>query len=145
MNTNNNNAGMKDRKVKLSTLWIFAMFNYLYCDVVTLMDPELLKQFLAGNVGGIHFTQGFLLGASILMEIPIAMVLLSRLLKYKANRRANIIAGTIMTAVQLSSLFFGSSPTMYYIFFSIIEISCTAMIVWYAWNWHASEDSANTI
>jgi hypothetical protein len=26
-------SGMKDRKVILSTLWIFAMLNYLYADV----------------------------------------------------------------------------------------------------------------
>lgn len=38
-------------KVKLSLLWLFALLNYLYCDLIGLMDPELLKQFLAGNAG----------------------------------------------------------------------------------------------
>lgn len=138
MNTNNKIVNMEDRKAKLSTLWLFALLNYLYCDVVALMNPELLKQFLAGNVGGMQMTQGFLLGASILMEIPISMILLSRLLKHRANRWANIIAGAIMTIVQLSSLFAGA-PAMYYIFFSIIEIACTAFIVWYAWMWRNTE------
>ena len=73
------------------------------------------------------------------MEIPIAMVLLSQILKYRANRWANIITAIIMTAVQFSSLFFGSPPTIYYIFFSIIEISCTALIVWFAWKWRNPE------
>jgi hypothetical protein len=132
------NAPGMDMKVKLSTLWIFVMLNYLYCDIMGVMDPEILKQYLTGNVGGIHITQGFLLGAAILMEIPIAMVFLSRILKQGANRLANIIAGTIMTAVQFSSLFFGSSPTFYYIFFSVIEISCTSLIVWNAWKWRSS-------
>ncbi len=142
MNTNKKTVEM-GMKVKLSTLWIFVILNYLYCDIVALMDSELLKQFMTGNVGGIHLTQGFLLGASILMEIPIAMLLLSRILKYRANRWANIIAGTIMTTVQFSSLFFGSSPTIYYIFFSIIEIACTSLIVWYAWKWPNPEVSPN--
>ena len=119
----------------LSTSWIFALFNYLYCDLVGLMDASLLNQFITGTVGGIEVSQGFLLGASILMEIPIAMILLSRILEYSANRWANIIAGFIMTVVQLSSLFFGSAPTTYYIFFSIIEIACTSFIIWYAWKW----------
>ena len=79
-----------DKKVLLSTLWIFAMLNYLYCDVVTLMDSNLLGQYLKGIINGMSLTQGFLLGAAILMKIPIAMVLLSRVLKYKANRWANI-------------------------------------------------------
>jgi hypothetical protein len=30
---------MHDMEVRLSMLWIFAMFNYLYADVCTLMDP----------------------------------------------------------------------------------------------------------
>ncbi len=137
------NTTKTDTKVLLSTLWIFVMFNYLYCDVVGLMDPTLLKQFMTGNVGGMQITHGFLLGASILMEIPMAMIVLSRVLKYKSNRWANLIAGIIMTAVQISSLFVGSSPTMYYIFFSIIEISCTAFIVWYAWQWPKPESNPN--
>src|SRR4051812_33154535 len=33
---------------KLSTLWIFVTLNYLYCDVTGLMDPDVLKQYLAG-------------------------------------------------------------------------------------------------
>jgi hypothetical protein len=68
------------------------------------------------------------------MEISIAMVLLSRILKYKVNRLSNIIAGIITTVVQNTSLFTGK-PTMYYLFYSIIEIGCTAFIVWYAWIW----------
>ncbi len=139
MNTSENTAKM-DRKVLLSTLWIFVMFNYLYCDVVGLMDPAFLNQYMTGQVGSMRITQGFLFGASILMEIPISMILLSRILKYRSNRWANIIAGTIMTIVQILSLFVGV-PTMYYVFFSIIEISCTVFIVWYAWQWTESSGS----
>jgi MFS family permease len=126
MNSIKKTTGMKDKKAMLSTLWLFATLNYLYCDVVTLMDPV--------KHGSIQLTQGFLLGAAILVEIPIAMVLLSRILKYRANRWANIIAGIIMTAVQTLTLFV-AVPTLYYVFFSAIEIACTAFIVWYAWRW----------
>lgn len=141
MKTINTTNGMEAIKARLSTLWIFALFNYLYCDVVGLMDPALLKQFMAGNVGGVQITQGFLLGAAILMEIPISMILLSRVLKDRANRWANVIAGIIMTVVQFSSLFFGSFPTIYYVFFSIIEMASTAFIVWYAWKWVKPESN----
>jgi len=123
---------MKDRKVALSTLWVFLMFNYLYCDVLTLTDP--VKQ------SGPQLTQGFLLGASILMEIPIVMVILSRILKYRINRWANIIAGTIMVAVQILTLFIGI-PTIYYVFFSAIEITCALFIIWYAWKWPKQNES----
>ena len=138
MNTNQTTTVTKDRKVILSTLWIFVMFNYLYCDVMTLMDPEVLNQLLTGTVGNIEMTEGFLLAAAVLMEIPIAMVLLSRVLSYKANRWANIIAGTIKTVVMILTMFVGT-PTLYYLFFGTIEIVCTAFIVWYAWTWPKPE------
>lgn len=115
---------MQDMKAKLSTLWVFATLNYVYADVVTLFD----------KAGTFHFDQAFLLGAAVLVEIPIAMVLLSRILNYRAGRWANIITGAIMTVIQAITLFVGT-PTAYYIFFSVIEIATTLAIVWSAWKW----------
>ena len=130
MNTNKKTTEMIDRKVLLSSLWLFAMLTYTYGDVVTLMDP--IKH------GSIQLTESFLLGGSIYMMIPITMVLLSRILKYRANRLASIIAGTIMT-ITLTLTLFVAVPTMYYAFFTAIEIACTALIVWYAWTWRNPE------
>lgn len=124
-----------DIKSRLSALWILATLNYLYCDVIGLMNPQLLRQFYVGNVNGIPMTQGFLLSAAILIEIPMAMVVLSRVLNYKLNRWANIAAGSVMTAVQLSTLIL-TPPAGYYIFCSVIEITCTALIVWNGLRWH---------
>ena len=123
---------MDRMKSTLSTLWLFATVNYLYCDVVSLMDPHLLKQYLSGNVGGVSVTPGFLLAAGILVEIPMAMILLSRILGSRANRWANVGAGALMTIVQLATLF-ATRPALYYMFFSVIEIGTTAAIVWLAW------------
>ena len=94
----------------------------------------MLRQYLQGTVNGIAFTPGFLLGAAILISIPITMVLLSRVLNYRANRWANIAAATFMTAVQTLTLFIGW-PAPYYLYLSIIEITCTVLIVGYAWKW----------
>ena len=119
-----------DPKVLLSTLWLFAMLTYTYGDVVTLMDPV--------KHGSIQLTEGFLLGGSIYMMIPITMVLFSRIFEYRASRWASIIAGTIMT-VALPVTLFVAKPTSYYVFFTVIEITCTALIVWYAWKWRNPE------
>jgi hypothetical protein len=121
-----------DPKVLLSTLWLFAMLTYTYGDVVTLMDPV--------KHGSIPLTEGFLLFGSILMMIPISMVILSRLLNYRANRLANIIAGVFMSAFLTVTLFV-AVPTMYYAFFSAIEIASTLFIAGYAWKWRSSEAS----
>ena len=73
--------------------------------------------------------------------IPITMVLLSRISRYKAIRWSSIVAGTIMT-VALTSTLFVAVPTSYYVFFTVIEITCTALIVWYAWKWRNPEDES---
>ncbi len=101
------------------------------------MDTNLLNQFLAGTVAGMEITQEFLLAASVLMEIPIAMVLLFRILNDRVNRLANIIAGLIMTLVQIATLL--DSATNYYIFFSIIEIATTLVILIIALKWNETE------
>ena len=142
MNTITNGEAL-DRKTLLSTIWIFAVLNYLYCDVLSLMDAGTLRQILTGTVSGLQFTEGFLLGAGMLMEISIAMALLSRVLASRANRLANIAAGMIMTAVQIGTLLMGHS-TLYYWFFSIIEITAMALIVWFAWTWRIPRTAANT-
>ena len=133
MATNLKTPVKKDTKVKLSALWLFVMLTYTYGDVVTLLDPV--------KHGSIQLTEGFLLGGSIFMMIPITMVLLSRILRYKAIRWSSIVAGTIMT-VALTLTLFVAVPTSYYVFFTIIEIICTTLIVWYAWKWRNPEDES---
>ncbi len=140
MNTNGETAEVKHRKVVLSTLWIFAVFNYVYADILTLtfnpaLQPETTKELLSGYVGSIQITQGFALAAAILMETAIAMVLLSRLLSHRANRWANIVVGVVHTAAVAWSLSGGTWQNLFYDFFAAIEIACTLFIVWYAWTW----------
>jgi len=89
----------------LFTLWIFATLNYVYADVVTLFDKSLSTT----------LSQTALLGAAVLVETAIAMVLLSRVLKYRANRWANIIVGAINTVAVLASLLV-ATPALYYLF-----------------------------
>lgn len=124
---------MKDIKTQLSTLWIFAMFNYLYADVMGLMDPALQRSIASGQFAVVP-SEGFLFGAALLMETAIAMVLLSRLLNRRLNRILNVAVGVINTLAVAGSLFVGK-PVSYYLFFSVIEIACTCFIVWRAWRW----------
>ena len=125
---------MKHKNQLLSTIWIFVTLNYLYCDLIGLMDSTLLKQYLTGNVEGLKINESFLLYAGILMEIPIVMVLLSKILPKKINCWANIIAGAIKTIVMIATLFMGI-VTMYYLFFAVIEMATTIFIVVYALKW----------
>ena len=138
MNTTNR-AVARDRRVTLSTLWIFAILNYAYSDIMTLFfNPVLQKEehqrILSGYVGDIRITQRFVLVAAILMETAIVMVLLSRVLPYGANRWTNLLVGVLHTASVIWSMT-GGPVNLFYVFFATIEIGCTLFIVWYAWTW----------
>jgi hypothetical protein len=126
---------MEDLRVRLSVLWVFATLNYIYADVFHLFT-------LVGAPGSApHMTPGVTFGVLILLEIPIAMTVMSRVLKPTANRWANMVAGTIETAaVVLTTIFV---PTLYYVFFGTVEVAATSLIVWYAWNWPREATNPN--
>jgi hypothetical protein len=116
---------MEDIKVRLSALWVFVLFNYLWCDVLGLFAPATPDR----------LSMDGLLAASVLMEIPVAMALLSRLWKHPANRFANVAAALFMALVQVSTLFVGTATTSY-VFFSTIEIAGLLLVAWTALRWN---------
>ena len=89
MNSNKKIIKMEDMKVKLSTLWVVVMFNLLAADILSLYIPGALEE-MAEFAGETPITQ-LMLGGAIMMEIAIAMIFLSRVLKYRANRWANCV------------------------------------------------------
>ena len=132
---------MHDTKERLSLLWLFALLNYLYADVVALFaivgSPNLAD--------APHLPRWALMGSAVLMEIPIAMIVACRLLPFRANRLANILAGAICTLVNgfltfVPPLFGARTPALpEYLFFATIETVCTSVIVWQAWKWSGVE------
>jgi hypothetical protein len=136
---------MHDTKERLSLLWIFALLNYLYADVVALFA-------IAGSREPFEpLPPWALMGSAILMEIPIAMILACRLLSFRANRLANIIAGVILTVVNGFLTFvaplvgMGRPPAFpEYLFFATIETAATSVIVWQAWTWSGVEAEVST-
>ena len=137
MNTINKTTKMEDMKInvkmKLSALWVAMMLLYIYADILSLFRPGQIEEMIEGLMGPFPVTQGSLLTASILMIIPAVMVFLSLTLKPKVNRWANITLGVLYTLVNISNLI--GETWAYYIFFGIIEIVLTLLIVWYAWKW----------
>ena len=149
MKTTTRTTGTKDRKAMLSLLWIFVMFNFTYADILTLYFNNVLQKqawqlFQSGTVGSVHITQGLVLLGAVLLETAIAMVLLSRVLKDRANRWANIIVGVIQIVANVQALTGPLYWNLYYAFFTAIEIACLLFIVWYAWTWRQPEGAGLT-
>ena len=126
---------------RLSLLWLFALLNYLYADVVALFA-------IPGNPADApHLSEWALAGSAVLMEIPIAMILACRLLPWRANRLANIIAGGFMTLINAFLTFvlpltngdFRDPFYPAYVWFATIETVATSVIIWRAWTWSRVE------
>ena len=115
-------------KMKLSALWVALMLVYIYADIFSLYRPGQIEEMISGRMGPFPVTQGSLLLASILMMIPAVMVFLSLTLKPKVNRWANIILGVLYTLVNISNLI--GETWAFYIFFGVVEIVLTFLIVW---------------
>jgi hypothetical protein len=141
MNINKTTTGMEDVrinvKIKLSALWVAMMLLYIYADILSLFRPGQIEEMREGLMGPFPVTQASLLVASILMIIPAVMVFLSLTLKSKMARWANIAVGALYTLVNSSNLI--GETWAYYIFFGIVEIVLTLLIVWYAWKWTSPE------
>lgn len=124
-------ARVAEQQRMLSSLWIFASLNYLYCDVIGLMDPKLHAGYASGKVGNFTINENVLLAGAILMQVPLSMIFLSTTLESRASRIANIGAGAFMTVVQSATLAMGK-PTSYYLASSIAEIGTTSFITVYS-------------
>jgi hypothetical protein len=128
---------MKDVETRVSTLWIVIMLNMIFADILGMMMPGVLTAMSTGQVG-VPVTQGLVLGFAMLLEIPIAMIFLSRILKPAANRWANTVAAVTTTAFVVG----GGSPYLHYYFFAAVQVACMALIVWSVWSRRSSEDAA---
>jgi len=124
-----------DVKIILSALWVILMFLWQQGDVLRLYSGDFV---VGDDIGGMQISQEMLwLVAAITMTIPVVMIFLSLTLKYKANRRANIIVAMLYVAYNLIGL--PSYPLGYDKFLIIVSLVFNALIVWYAWRWPQQE------
>ena len=123
-------------QTKLSTLWIIVVLNMAKADILSLYIPGTQEEMLA-FAGGTPITQ-LMLVAAIIIQIPIGMIFLSRMLSFRINRWANIFAGVIIIVFVIG----GGSLTPHYLFIATIETVCLLLIIWFAWRWTDSKDSS---
>ena len=130
--TNKSTTGI-DPKVKLSLLWIFVILNMAYADILSLMDPTSV---IRGIMAGAPLPAGGLILGAIVMEASFAMVILSWVLNYKVNRWVTIIIGVITSVLIVTG-----GHGLYYLFFTVIEVACILLIIWFAWKWKPEVES----
>jgi len=135
MNTNVTPAKKIDTKALLSTLWVIVMINMLKADILSLCIPGMADELANFSASaGASIPQLMLVGA-VMGNLAIAMIILSRVLKYGINRWVNIVVGIVTIAY----IWGGMSSYPHYIFIAAIETICLLLIIWFAWNWRNVE------
>ena len=119
-----------DKRVLLSTLWVFVLINMIYADIIGMLRPGYIE--LLDSISK-QLTSGTVLTFSILMEVPILMILLSRILPRKTNRIANFIA----IPISILYVIYGGldNPPISYLFFASVEIIAMFVICYFALMW----------
>lgn len=124
-----------DMKVLLSTLWIVIMINMLKADILSLYIPSAAEEVAKSAAStGVSIPQ-LMLGGAVMGQLAIAMIVLSRVLKYGINRWANIVVGIVIIAY----IWGGAAAYPHYIFIASIETLCLLLIVGFAWTWRNVE------
>lgn len=119
-----------DKRILLSTIWVFVLINMVYADIIGMLRPGYLE--LLDRVSK-QLSSGQVLTFSILMEVPILMILLSRILLRKMNRTANFIA----IPISIIYVIYGGldNPPVSYLFFGTVEIGAMLLIFVIALKW----------
>lgn len=116
------------------------MLSGLQGDTVRLSDPVTMRSLLAGN-GPIVVSSELFLVMSLIFVVPIFMTFLTLVLKYPANRWANLVLGlffAVFDLVFLGLVLFQWHSAGYEIVWSIAYLVYTTLVVWYAWRWPTS-------
>lgn len=129
------------KRITLALLWVWALFNYVYGDIlhvfIIFTRPDLQAQLETGRLGGIPLDDAATLGMAAVMELSIAMPFLSWKLSRRASRLCNIAVGMLFTII-MAAVLFGAGrlpPLSGYTLYGLIEMAITASIVRTAWTW----------
>jgi hypothetical protein len=135
MNASNKLIQVQDRKVILSTLWVFAMFCIAYADIIGFIEPGTLENIINGNTGFV-LTPALIMVFSLVQAIPIAMIPASRWFRHDVNRWLNIVASVLTLLYVLGG---GNWESVSYPVFAALEIVAMLGIIWLAWTWRNDE------
>ena len=121
-----------DVRGKLSSLWIFVLINMLFRDMHEFARVGFLEGILEANANGTQASDGMLLIAGIVLELAIAMIILSRFLNVRLARLTNLVVASIFI---LATIGFNLAPDPDDLFFAAMELIGLVAIIVIAWRW----------
>jgi len=122
---------VQDKKIVLSTLWVFVMFTMAFADIIGFIEPGALQKILDEDTG-FDLTPAVILIFSLFQMIPIAMIVVARLFRRDMNRWLNIAASVLTMLYVLGG---GNWESTSYFVFAAFEVAAMLVIIWLAWRW----------
>ena len=116
----------------LSTLWVFVLFNMIFRDLHEFLNQGYIEELMA-----LKLSEETMLFYGFVLEIPILMTLLSRILKNGINRWMNMVAASITMLGTLSTLL---SADMDDVLFAILNSVAFLAIIYTAWKMPPQKD-----
>ena len=104
----------------------------LFRDMHEFARTGFIEELLAMTSNGAQISEGLLLGAAIVLQIPMAMIFLTQVLQVKVNRWANLIAAGVTIAMIVGN---NLAPDLDDLFFVVVECAALLLVIWYAWGW----------
>lgn len=117
----------------LSTLWILFLFNMILRDLHEFPTDGYIEEMMS-----LKLSEGAMLFYAFIVEIPISMIVLSRLLNNKANKWANSIAVVVSS---LGVLYTIPSGQMDEIFFAVVNGMAFTTILITVWKLPSHENT----
>jgi len=131
MNISTTSAKRIDTKVLISSLWTVVMINMLKADILSLNIPGAAEEVARTSASAGASIPQLMLAGAVMGQLGIAMIILSRVLKYSLNRWVNIAVSIITIAY----IWGGMSSYPHYIFIATVETLCLLLIIGFAWTW----------
>lgn len=122
-------------RTKLSILWTIVLINMIFADIFSIMI-ELVNKNTLNIPGDVKMVMAI---AALVTNIPIMMIYLSKILKYKINRLVNIVAA-IFTILYVIG---GGDWAPHYIIIASIETVLLVVIIICSIKWKETETKNN--
>lgn len=124
---------LRDSKIRglLSSLWIFFFINHFFMGLHEFANPAFIEQLLGG---GFAASDSLLLMVAVMIEIPISMIVLSRVLPNKINWLVNILVAIFTIGSEIMN---NTNPDLDNMFFLLAELIGFVAIIAISLSWRS--------
>jgi len=124
---------LRDGKIRgiLSSLWIFFFINHFFMGLHEFANPAFVEQLVGG---GFDVSDSLLLMAAITIELPIIMIVLSRVLPNKINWIVNILVAVFTIGLEIMN---NPNPDLDNMFFLVAELIGFVTIIVISIRWRS--------